>query len=101
MVIPPIITAALWGRLLTCGGLAIRRVESCARSRQADCQSAAGYQPAPQILLLPHLLQPLLQILLVFLLQRRIFRAAINVARFILPLVELLARPLVVNVDRI
>jgi len=53
---PPMNTARLrrklvlivWGRLVTCGGLAIRLQEFRIHNR-ADCQSAAGYQPAPQL----------------------------------------------------
>src|SRR5712692_25980 len=42
----------MWGRLLTCGRLAIGLAldpgnSSPSRARQADCQSAAGCQPAP------------------------------------------------------
>jgi len=38
----------MWGRLVTCGGLIIRLYND-APQRQADYQSAAGCQPAPQV----------------------------------------------------
>src|SRR5471030_682819 len=50
-------------------------------------------------LLLADFFQALFQILVVFLLQRRVLRAAVDVARLVLALVELLAGPLVVDVD--
>jgi protein SCO1 len=38
----------LWGRMASCGRLAIGLDEQRARRRQAGCQPAAGYHPAPQ-----------------------------------------------------
>src|SRR5450759_1081243 len=37
----------MWGRLATCAAVGYRR-RSTAKAAGADCQSAAGYQPAPQ-----------------------------------------------------
>src|ERR1019366_8504890 len=37
----------MWGRLATCAAVGYRR-RSAAKAAGADCQSAAGYQPAPQ-----------------------------------------------------
>src|ERR1035437_6656924 len=37
----------MWGRLATCAAVDYRR-RSTAKAAGADCQSAAGYQPAPQ-----------------------------------------------------
>src|SRR5580658_10901104 len=37
----------MWGRLVTCGGLSIRQLSASAE--KADCQSAAGCHPAPQV----------------------------------------------------
>src|ERR1035438_1298095 len=52
-------------------------------------------------LLLAHLVQALRQVLLVFLQQRRVPRAAVDLARFVLAFIELLARPFIVYVRRI
>jgi hypothetical protein len=37
----------MWGRMASCGGLAIR-LGPVLNNLKADCQSAAGYQPASQ-----------------------------------------------------
>src|SRR5438552_12751548 len=52
-------------------------------------------------ILLSNLLEPLLEVLVVFLLQRRIGGRAVNLARLVLALVELHPRPFVVNVDHV
>src|ERR1017187_1155510 len=55
------------------------------------CRNAA-------LLLVVDLLEALFQVLRVFLLQRRVFRGAVNLARLVLAFVELLAGPFVVDV---
>src|ERR1035441_6421549 len=37
----------LWGRMASCGGLSARLPRAVCKPQQADCQSAAGSQPAP------------------------------------------------------
>src|SRR5216684_7055832 len=41
-------TPQMWGRLVTCGRLAIGLPKLSRNQQQADFQSAAGYHPAPQ-----------------------------------------------------
>ena len=58
----------------------------------------AGTRPRPDVYFFADLFEPLLQILLVLAAKRGIPRAAVDLARFVFAFVELLARPLVVDV---
>src|ERR1035437_2204672 len=59
---------------------------------------AARWSKSSLLLLLADLRQALRQVLLVFFQQRRVARAAVDLARFVLAFVEFLSRPFIVDV---